>query len=235
MALKNGYVSAVRSARTAARRVGLLDALEQSRLPAAQYLRTLFAIYDAADLASLDLPWWSYRAIDVVEEFLASRPDARVFEYGSGASTLWLSARAASVHTVEHDQPFAEVVRDLISDTDNVELLVVDAPPRTPGAPAVTSARAGSTSLDFTDYVASIERVPGPFDLIVVDGRARVESFRAAIPHLAPGGMVLFDDVERDRYAAALDEPGFEVRVLRGLTPCLPFPTSTALLRRAPR
>lgn len=233
MTLKTAYVDVVRMARDASRRIGLLDALERSDRSALRYLRTLFAVYDAQDLASLGLPWWNYRTIRMVERFLAGRPDARVFEYGSGASTAWLASRAASVHTVEHDAPFVEVVRELVGAADNVELLTVPAPRREPGAVAVTSERSGSEDLDFTDYVGTIERVGGRFDLIVVDGRARVESFRRAIPYLADGGMVLFDDVERRRYAPALHEPGFESLVLSGLTPCLPFPTSTALLRRA--
>lgn len=233
MGAKSGYVTTVRAARDVARRVGLLDKLQRSRHRTLRYMRTLFAIYDAEDLASLDLPWWSYRAIDAVESFLAARADARVFEYGSGASTVWLSGRARRIVSVEHDAPFAQTVQGLLTDVDNVELRVIEAPTRVPGDRAITSARPGSTALDFTDYVASIETAGGPFDLIVVDGRARVESFRTATSHLAPGGLIVFDDAERDRYAAALAEPGFRVQVLRGLTPCVPFPTSTALLRRA--
>lgn len=235
MGAKSGYVALVRGARDAARRIGLLDALERSDRRALRYLRTLFAIYDAEDLASLDLPWWSYRAIDAVESFLAARPGARVFEYGSGASTVWLASRAGRVVSVEHDAPFADTVRGLLVGVDHVELRVIQAPVRAPGEPAITSARPGATALDFTGYVASIEEADGPFDLIVVDGRARVESFRTATRHLAPGGLIVFDDVERDRYAAALAEPGFTAQVLRGLTPCVPFPTSTALLRPTAR
>ena len=43
-------------------------------------------------------PWWNYTAVNFVETRL--RAGARVFEYGGGASTLWLLDRAARVTTI---------------------------------------------------------------------------------------------------------------------------------------
>lgn len=232
MGLKSRYVEVTRSLRDVARSTGLLDVLESSSLPQATYVRSLFSVYDAEDLARLDLPWWSYRAIRAVDRFLELRPGARVFEFGSGASTPWLARRAGSVHTVEHDTGFIPVVERILDGLDNVELHVVEAVPADDVAgPTVRSEREGHEHLDFSDYVATIDRVGGPFDLIVVDGRARVECLRRSLPHLAPDGAIVFDDVERKRYAPALSMPGTRAHVLRGVTPSLPFPTSTAILR----
>ena len=231
MSLKTSYVKAARSARSVARSTGLLGALERSHRPALRHLRTLFAVYDAEDLAHLDLPWWSYGAITQVEEFLAERPQARVFEFGSGASTPWLAKRAGFVDTVEHDLDFVEVVRGLLDGIENVAIHTVDVQAAPDGQPAVGSDREGHEGLDFSDYVRVIDEVDGPFDLVVVDGRARVASLRRAIPHLAPDGIIVFDDVERERYAPALEIPGLSVEVLHTATPCLPYRTSTALLR----
>lgn len=232
MGLKSRYVDATRRLREAARAVGLLDLLEASSSPQARYVRSLFSVYDAEDLARLDLPWWSYRAIRAVDRFLGMRPGARVFEFGSGASTPWLARRAGSVHTVEHDLGFIPAVERILEGFDNVELHVVEAIPAEDIAGAtIRSERDGHEGLDFSDYVATIDRVGGPFDLIVVDGRARVECLRRSLPHLAADGAIVFDDVERQRYAPALSMPGTRAHVLRGITPSLPFPTSTAILR----
>ena len=38
-------------------------------------------------------------------------------------------------------------------------------------------------------------------DLVVVDGRARVECARRAMPKVKPGGLLLLDDTSRERYA----------------------------------
>ncbi|MEX1178959.1 MAG: class I SAM-dependent methyltransferase [Nitriliruptor sp.] len=235
MGLRSGYVDVTRVARELVRPTGLLDALERSPSPAARYVRSLFSVYDAEELARLDLPWWSYRAIRAVDRFLELRPGATVFEFGSGASTPWLARRAATVHTVEHDTTFVPVVERILEGFDNVELHVVGAPPvsEVPG-PHVRSEREGSEHLDFSEYVATIDRVGGTYDLIVIDGRARVESLRRALPHVAADGAILFDDVERSRYAPALSMPGTCAHVMRGITPSLPFPTSTAILRPDP-
>lgn len=196
-----------------------------------RHLRTLFAIHDVADLAELDLAWWSYPAIRRVHTFLAARPAARVFEFGAGASTLWLARRAGEVHSVEHDAGFASHVEQLLDGRPEVTVHTVEpVPASTPDA--VRSGRGGHEHLDFAAYVATIDRVGGPFDLIVVDGRARVAAFDRALPHLATDGLVVFDNIRRARYRPALRREGLRYELLRGATPALPYPTTTGLIRR---
>ena len=196
------------------------------------HLRTLFAIYDVNDMIRLDTPWWTYGAIDAVEEHLR-RCDgaARVFEYGSGASTIWLGQRSGEVHSVEHDGGFAAVMRQLLTDAGldgTVTLIEVAAVPS--ADPLTRSGRKGEGGVDYTDYVRCIEGVGGPFDLVVVDGRARVACGLAAIPHLAPGGVIVFDDSQRPRYRDGLIGGGLSVRRFRGWAPSLPTPRETAIL-----
>lgn len=223
------YVSAWRLARRGAERTGLLDRLEGSASPAAHHARTLFAIHDVADMVHLDLAWWSYAAIDEVSTLLAERP-AQVFEYGAGASTAWLAVRASYVTSVEHEAGFVEVLTPMLAHLTNVEVMLV--PAVRSAAPAVPSRRRGHDGLDFSDYVKAIDAVPGELDLVVVDGRARVACVRQALPRLASDGVLLLDNADRDEYASVVSDPALDVRVLRGATPCLPYPTSTALIRR---
>ncbi len=223
------YVSAWRRARRGAQRTGLLDRLERSGNATAHHARTLFAIHDVEDMVHLDLAWWSYAAIDEVGALLAARP-AQVFEYGAGASTAWLAARAARVTSVEHEAGFVEVLTPMLAHLTNVEVMLV--PAVRSAAPAVPSRRRGHDGLDFSDYVTAIDAVPGELDLVVVDGRARVACVRQALPRLASDGVLLLDNADRDEYASVVTDPALDVRVLRGATPCLPYPTSTALIRR---
>lgn len=230
MRLEDAYVAAWRAARVPARRTGLLDALTRSPAPAARHLRTMFAIHDVVDMASLDLAWWSYEAIAQVEHHLdALTGRARVFEYGSGASTVWLGRRAGEVHSVEHDKGFYDFLAPQLEPLQHVHLRLVEPVPQP--RPRTPSRRRGHEGLDFTDYVASIDDVPGELDLVVVDGRARVASARRALPRLAPGGLLVLDNANRDEYAAIVRDPALEVALLRGATPCLPYPTTTALVR----
>ncbi len=41
----------------------------------------------------------------------------------------------------------------------------------------------------------------GPYDVVVVDGRERVRSVSIAAPLLKPGGILVLDNAERERYA----------------------------------
>jgi hypothetical protein len=196
------------------------------------HLRSLLDVHDADALIRWDLPWWTYDAVDAVDAFLASRVNARVFEYGSGASTVWLARRSGEVHSVEHDREWAELLRPRLASFSNVTLHEVEAV--SSSAPRAPSGRRGSKHLDFTDYVSTIEQVGGRFDLVVIDGRARTSCLAAAARQISPDGLVVLDNSRRRRYQGALSEGLFAVNRYRGAAPGLPYPDETALLRPAP-
>lgn len=234
--LRGFYVSTARGARSVAERSGLLGRLDRSYRThptgVAGHLRTLFAIHDVDDLISLDIPWWTYGAIEAVERRLAELDGAaRVFEYGSGASTVWLGNRSKEVHSVEHHAGFAEVMRRVLAQAglnDRVELLEV--PAEMLAEPATRSGRKGENHVDYTAYSQAIKQVGGLFDVIVVDGRARVACCLASLPYLAPGGLIVFDDAQRPRYREGIERSGLPVRRIWGWVPSLPYPRQTALL-----
>ena len=194
---------------------------------------TLTLVHDSLRLAELDVPWWTYEAIDAVEAWLGAheRP-IRVFEYGSGASTFWLARRVDTVDSVEHDRSFAEHIAPELAEHPNVRLWIVEPVPSS--APRVPSAKEGHGGLDFTDYVATIDRVGGSFGLIVIDGRAREACLAAAIPHLENDGIIVFDNTRRRRYRDAIAQAGVSRRPLRGLAPTLPYPDETSILTPRP-
>jgi len=71
----------------------------------------------AVAIAELGVPWWTYRAIDVVDAWMLGRArPIRVFEYGSGASTLWLAGRADEVISIEHHLGSSEVIGPALAD-----------------------------------------------------------------------------------------------------------------------
>ncbi len=233
--MKRLYIRGVRVLALPLRASGLLRGLER-RAPGSRtvtWLLSLLAIHDVDRLQALDVPWWTFDSADLVAAWLGEHPGARVFEWGSGASTVWLAARAGSVHSVEHHAAWAEVLAPRLP--DNVDLRVVEAV--TTATPAVPSAKPGHAGMDFADYVAAIDDVPGEFDVVVIDGRAREACLLRALERLAPGGIIVFDNVDRKRYVDAIETAveslgdRITVSVTRGLTPALPYPTRTALLR----
>ena len=204
----------------------------QRELRTRHWLHSLTHVHDSHSLMQMDVPWWTYRAIDVVDTWLRARPrPARVLEYGSGASTAWLARRAGTVHTVEHHEEFAASMSDALGAFPNVVMHVIPAQPS--ANPAVPSSKEGYDGLDFSDYVSAIERIDTTFDLVVVDGRAREACLERAMPRLAHGGMIVFDNSRRRRYRAAIEGSGLLEQALPGLTPTLPYPEQTSLLYRA--
>ena len=233
--LDRAYVAGMRAVRRWGERAGWLAAIERRRNSRAwRYARTLLAIHDVEDLARLDVPWWSFAAIDRIEAFLASHNGrARAFEYGPGASTFWLARRCAQVAFVEHDGAWWARFNPLAARLANARGRLV--PPRPLAGserPVCGSGRKHWRGFEFEAYVDSIAQAGGPFDLIVIDGRARSACLSRALPHLAPGGLMVFDNSNRARYRQALAACGLAVARYRGLTPAVPYPTETALLRR---
>ncbi len=160
------------------------------------------------------IPWINYSAID----FLATRitPNARVFEYGSGQSTLWWASRVREIVALEHDEKWAALVR----------------PKLPPNARLLTAPLEG----DGSAYVRAIETVEGLFDIVIVDGRKRIDCTRAAFDRLSSIGVVLLDDAERDRYRPAFDEAaarGFKRLVISGMKPKSYDASSLAIFYRS--
>ena len=232
MILSHLYVKMFRGLRAILRPTGVLGWLEKRKSRGARWLRSLFAIYDLDDLIKLNLPWWTFDAIDAVDDILAAHPEARVFEWGSGASTLWLAARAKEVISIEHDMDWAREVQLRLDKSPNgskVSLSHVGS--QTEGN--ISSNKRGFEGQFFDDYVAAIGNTQGQFDLIVIDGRAREACLNIAIARLAPGGRILLDDFKRKRYRDAVAKSELSVETKDGLAVCLPLPDSTALLRNA--
>jgi len=227
---KTAYTAGARGAGvilTRTRLVGSQPPPREARLK--HWVYSLPRIRDALAMAELDVPWWTYRAVDVVDAWLSahSRP-IRVFEYGSGASTLWLAERTDAVHSVEHDRGFGEYFAPALAGHKNIDFHIVEAVRST--QPIVPSAKEGYHGLDFADYVATIDKIGGTFSLIVIDGRAREACLTAALSRLEPGGIIVFDNSRRRRYRQAIAASGVTERRLKGLTPALPYPDQTSVL-----
>ena len=232
--MKRVYVSTTRIVRGFLRAVGILRVWDKwaTKSRTGKWSRSLLSIYDIDELVSLDVPWWTFDSIDIVDKFLANRPAAKVFEWGSGASTIWLSKRAESVIAIEHDRNWANHVNSMAP--KNVQVKLVEPTKIQSGSTPITSSKKGNANLDFSDYVNAIEHERSTFDLIVIDGRAREACLQLAKDKLSKDGMILFDNVDRERYRVAISKFGSELKTTwtRGLTPGLPYPTRTAVISR---
>lgn len=227
--LRRAYVACVRALRVPLRAAGVLARLEATPTERATWLRSLFAIYDFEDMKRIGLPWWTFSSIRAVETYLAAAP-RRVFEYGCGASTLWLAARSRQVVSIEPDPDWHAMVLGELAGRDNVELRLV----AVQNTGRIGSQKDGFAGQYFDDFVAAIDAETEPFDVIVIDGRAREACLKAALPHLADGGIIVFDDTNRKRYRAAIDATGLPARRFDGRAVSLPLADSTTLIAKHP-
>lgn len=227
--VKLAYARAMRVARSTAKPV--LPWLERrnENNDVLLWLRSLFAIWDIEDLIHIDCPWWTVAATRKVDRFLQLRPFARVFEWGCGASTVWLSKRAAEVISVEHDPPWYQTVRSFVATWPSTRLVYVPVE-RSQDPDAIRSGKPAWKDFDFRRYVSAIDQADGQFDLIVIDGRCRAECLERATQRLTPDGLLVFDNSRRRRYRLALRRSGLHALRTGPLSFCLPYPNYTTLL-----
>jgi SAM-dependent methyltransferase len=179
-----------------------------------RWIASLLAIHDTSRMISLDCPWWNVAATNQIDQFLKAKPGSRVFEWGSGASTVWLSRRCGEIVSVEHDPAWFARLRREVEDLENITLMQ------------------RGLEKDGRDYVGAIGARGGSFDLIVIDGRQRARCLEEAVAYLAPDGIVLFDDSGRRRYRAAIGACGLAERAYFGRSYCVPYPDHTSILFR---
>lgn len=175
-----------------------------------RWVASLLAIHDVERMIDLGLPWWNVAATREADAYLRAHPGARVFEYGAGASTVWLARRAASVVSVEHHAEWHRLLTSKVAAFDNIRLL--------------------HRELEGDAYIGAIAEADGPFDLIVIDGRRRTDCLARARPYLKPGGLILFDDSGRRRYRKAIENCGLAETRHYGRSYCVPYPDHTSFL-----
>jgi hypothetical protein len=168
------------------------------------------------DGAGNPVPWWTYAANEWIKARL--RPTDRVFEYGSGGSTLWLAAHANSVVSVEHDRAWLEKLRpNLPANAKVVHKEAIDEFSSDVSAP----------------YCTCIMEYEPPFDVIVIDGMERNACARLATRAVSANGIIIFDNSHRARYSAgmkSLAEAGFWRIDLAG---CVPDKGLTSIFGRS--
>ncbi|MEH3113602.1 hypothetical protein [Pedobacter terrae] len=80
---------------------------------------TAFDKKQAVDGQGKALPWVTYSFIDFIKERIDK--SQRIFEYGSGSSTIFYAERAGSVTSVEHDKGWFDKVKN--TSPDNAEMI----------------------------------------------------------------------------------------------------------------
>ena len=128
------------------------------------------------------LPWVTYSFIDFISGRLTNSMD--IFEYGSGNSTLWYSKKVKSVTSVEHDSEWYEKIKN--SMPDNVTIY--------------------HENLVYNEaYCHFSSTLNKHFDVIIIDGRDRVNCIKNVLNSLKENGIIVLDDSEREQYNEGIE------------------------------
>jgi hypothetical protein len=136
------------------------------------------------------LPWMNYPMIALLKERLKSQ--LRLFEYGSGYSTLFFSDLVGEVVSVEYDPGWHNEISKRLPKNATLMLVTYDVD---------------------GNYCRAIHQVDGLFDVVVVDGRDRTNCIRQALSKL---------NSQRDYYQVGLEhamDQGFKRLDIEGLKP----------------
>lgn len=170
--------------------------VRDSYLHSTGWLRSLKSDYPCAADGE-PVPWINYPMITFLQARLTK--DLRVFEYGSGFSTLFFQRLVCEVVSAEHNDAWLGALTAKVS--SNVTLLSVPSD---------------------AEYSRAISLCAKAFDVVLVDGIDRVNCVRMAFDHLTEQGVVILDDSQRSAYRESFDvaeSRGFRSLSFEGLKP----------------
>ena len=185
-------------------------------------------------------PWITFDATDYIVSHLP--PQSKIFEYGSGGSTLLWQDLGSTCVSVEHDPDWFKIMCGYLNSSNNITYKLI--PPIPSDALATQdysdprlylSADPKFQTYNFTNYVSYINNFPNEyFDLILIDGRARPSCIMHSVPKVKPGGMLVLDNSEREYYTSKAGSfiKHFECKKFPGLIPTLAHTTQTSIYIR---
>lgn len=179
-------------------------------------------------------PWLPY----LVTDYIKRLKPGRVFEWGSGESTIFFyDIGAQHLVSVEHSKEWFDDTNKKLS-VAHVGYNLIPYEDGTIGSNPANPVhyKSASTELgevNFKRYATLVDRmIDSKYDLILIDGMARASCLYHAASHVAEGGCIVLDNAERDYYmqnVAFLFE-GWERILFEGYGPQLDYQWKTLVL-----
>ncbi len=143
------------------------------------------------------IPWMNFPVVRFLEDRL--KDDLNLFEFGSGYSTFFYSRKVKAVTSVENNESWFQHIRSKVP--GNVVLIY--------------------KARDYDgDYCRVIGSTNDQYDVVIVDGRDRVNCIKQSISALSSRGVILLDDSNRENYQEGIEfakEKGFRALDMEGL------------------
>ncbi|MDR3647055.1 MAG: class I SAM-dependent methyltransferase [Candidatus Babeliales bacterium] len=132
-----------------------------------------------------DMPWLTKDSIIFLTDFLEKRPNAKILEFGSGASTIWFSRQTKFLTSIEHDEEWYNKVKLALKkyNCHPVDYRLIEE----------------------NYFIAPITFPNEYFDLVLIDGQTRMKCIKNSLPKLKAGGILMLDNAERHSYLKAYE------------------------------
>jgi len=118
------------------------------------------------------IPWFTYPALEYLKQFDLSK--TRIFEFGSGNTTLYWSKVSKEVFSVEDNPDWFNKINKHLK--KNVHLIL---------------------KTNKIEYCEEILKYHHKFDIIVIDGKYRDVCCKNAVKKISRNGIIILDDAER--------------------------------------
>jgi len=123
------------------------------------------------------IPWFTYSSIYFLDKRI--KKGMKIFEFGSGNSTLWFPNKGCFLNTFEHNLSWYNTLKDKLPPNVNYNYCPLEIN---------------------GDYCKSISRQNISFDIVIIDGRDRVNCIINSINYLNKEGVIIFDNSDKEVY-----------------------------------
>ena len=150
-------------------------------------------------------PWLTFDAIDILNSLTLK--GKKVFEYGSGGSTLFWLNHGAECVSIEHNPDWYNVMQPRLKGMAGIDYrLVLPEPAEDKEALDIADPSLYLSELrgySFRNYACQIDSFPDNFfDIVLIDGRARPACIMHSVSKIKQGGCLVLDDAARSYYTS---------------------------------
>jgi hypothetical protein len=150
------------------------------------------------------IPWFTYPAIEFLCQLNFS--NSSVFEWGSGNSSKYFSARCNSIISIEHNLDWFKAQEGTTNKNQEIIYAKED------------------------EYASKITAFNRQFDIIIIDGILRDECLTIALNYLKSDGMFIYDNSDRDyQNCLKLRDAGFIQIDFSGFGPINDYTWTTSI------
>jgi precorrin-6B methylase 2 len=161
------------------------------------------------DIGEENIPWIPFKLKIWLDKIL--QPSMVVYEFGSGVSTIYLSTKVKTIISIEHEKEWFDLTKNELKKKgiSNYEYRLIE-PEKLNEENSFRiknvyrSNLAKFSNSHFKKYIESINAYPDKyFDLIFIDGRARIGCILQSLEKIKPGGFLVLDDSNEKKYKIA--------------------------------